>query len=206
MDARFEQCDLNRERMPFEDASVDIASSQFALQYVFRDEQCVRHYFSEVRRILKPGGIFLAVLPDGNRIARTLASTPGSTSTSFGHFKLGKFRDTERALATNDPPVGIAYTFCLQSESCAEYVVSPSYLEKLAGDYGLAPAFDDCGFFVPGDRFLSNITEDSMHGVRLILKKSQVTQIDWESLSLFTVFMALVDSSKERSSRNGEVT
>lgn len=187
MHASFQCCDLNTESFPLEDACVDIASSMFALQYVFAEERSVHHYLSEVRRVLKPGGIFIAVFPDGNRVAEALASS-SEAWVRFGHFALGKFSDTARALESNDPPTGIAYTFSLNSESCAEYVVAPSYLEKVAKAYELSPLNES--FFVSGDAFVFGLSSESRREMHAVLKGNSVQWKDWLSLSLFTVFMA----------------
>ena len=48
------------EELPFSDGSFDVVFSEYALQYIREKDRALR----EVRRVLKPGGTFVAVVPN----------------------------------------------------------------------------------------------------------------------------------------------
>lgn len=50
------------------DASCDVVTCMFALQYFWSSDAAIRHVLSNVSRVLKPGGIFMGTVPDGCRI------------------------------------------------------------------------------------------------------------------------------------------
>lgn len=51
----------------------DIASCQFAMHYMFQTEAKAHHFFTEVARHLKPGGVFIATTMDCRVLAESLA-------------------------------------------------------------------------------------------------------------------------------------
>lgn len=191
MEASFQVCDVNRERFPAQDGSVDVASSQFALQFVFESDACVRHYFSEVLRVLKPRGYFLAVFPNGDQVRAALRER---SHAFFGHFCLRAFAQTENLFATADPPVGIPYTFSLEHQtSCAEFAVSPAYLETLLRERGFRPVLSS--MVLPATAFLDHIgtLEHRVKDARKVMKSFGCSHRDWESLDLFSVCLVTLE-------------
>lgn len=56
----FKQCDLEKEKIPFEDNSFDFVYSKSVLEHVFNTENFINESF----RVLKPGGVFIGFTPD----------------------------------------------------------------------------------------------------------------------------------------------
>jgi predicted SAM-dependent methyltransferase len=56
-----------RRRLPFADSSVDHCYSEHFLEHLYPDE--ARQHLAEVRRILRPGGVYRIVVPAGIRFA-----------------------------------------------------------------------------------------------------------------------------------------
>ena len=56
----FKECDLEKESLPFDDNTFDIVYSKSVLEHVFNTS----NFISEAKRVLKPGGLFLALTPD----------------------------------------------------------------------------------------------------------------------------------------------
>jgi mRNA (guanine-N7-)-methyltransferase len=184
MSASFHVCDMRNMNFPVENESVDIVSTQFALQFVFDNQHSVDHFFGEIVRTLKPSGLFIAIFPDGNQIAKTL-----SDDKRFGHFHLGTFRHTMQMLQQSDPPLGIPYTFKFSedAESCAEWAVSPSYLSTLLEQSGFVPEFET-GFTMSAPNFFTK--HANMHDVSAIMKTYRASYYDWYSLGFFRVCIA----------------
>jgi ubiquinone/menaquinone biosynthesis C-methylase UbiE len=183
MSASFYVCDARTQRLPVEDESVDIVSCQFAMQFFFDAAEHQEHFFREVWRCLKPQGLLLAVLPDGNRVHRLL---------QCGEALLGHFRvtPTERTDLQRAPPVGIEYTFALtEAFSCNEFIVSPTYLQKTAASQGFVPALPNGAFCWEAQAFLSSSDSRAsvQASVQAVLKDRSCSVQDWRSLALFMV-------------------
>ena len=206
--AIFHCLDASKEKLPCEDGSISIASAQFSLQFFFSDEASISHVLSEAARVLCPGGVFVAMLPDGDRIvsamqkrgaagvaaagrwaARREAAGGSSSSIVMGHFLFRQFEKTSKSLS-NDPPLGIPYSFSLAgAPSCLEYVVFSSYLGSLLERYG----FEGC---LPG----STSSQDAQHYyaqsqrvrdiVAALMRGRWCSGADWESLLSFRVVLA----------------
>jgi len=56
----FEKCDLEKDRIPFEDNSFDFVYSKSVIEHVFNTE----NFIKETLRVLKPGGVFVIMTPD----------------------------------------------------------------------------------------------------------------------------------------------
>lgn len=56
----FKECNLESEKLPFPDNSFDVVYSKSVLEHVFNTS----NFISEAKRVLKPGGLFLALTPD----------------------------------------------------------------------------------------------------------------------------------------------
>jgi SAM-dependent methyltransferase len=74
-------------RLPFDDNSFDVVFSIYVLEHVGRPADLVR----EIRRVLRPGGVFLALTPNRYHYVPVIASV---TPTSF-HKWLNKRRGRE---------------------------------------------------------------------------------------------------------------
>ena len=179
MSASFHLCDARRQPFPVETATVDIVSCQFALQFFLGSMDHATHFFSEVARCLKPHGVFLAVLPDGDRVHRILEKGDNL----LGHFTVAR---TERTNLLADPPVGIEYAFSLtQGVACAEFLASPRFLHAALSGAGLEPALEDGRFTCGAQSFMSSGIASA--SVQAVLKEQRCSVQDWRSLGLFRV-------------------
>jgi ubiquinone/menaquinone biosynthesis C-methylase UbiE len=55
------QCNIEKEKIPFEDASFDFVICDSILEHTLNP----KHLFSEINRVLKPNGHFVVVVPNG---------------------------------------------------------------------------------------------------------------------------------------------
>jgi len=178
--ADFRVVELTTQRIPLADGSVDVVSCMFFLQFAFAGAAAAQHVVGEVARVLRPGGVFCAILPDGDRIARVLAGGPGLLP--FGHFKLRRLYEPARARSAQ-PPVGLAYDFMLSDQACTEFLVSQAYLRDLLQQRGLAE------FSAESAQVVFERHGDS-EAAALVLKDQRCSHIDWLSLGFFTVVFA----------------
>ncbi|XP_043216855.1 mRNA cap guanine-N7 methyltransferase-like [Amphibalanus amphitrite] len=112
---------------------VDLVSVQFALHYGFESLQQAERMLENVSDRLRPGGYFIATVPDGHAIMARLQRAGGR---QFGNdlFKV-RLREPERR-----PPAlfGAQYDFFLEGVvDCPEFLVFLPLLEKLCKKYDL---------------------------------------------------------------------
>jgi mRNA (guanine-N7-)-methyltransferase len=188
--ASFAAIDVRSEKIPLEDQSVDVASLQFSLQYVFDTEAGTANLLSEMQRLVRPGGIIVAIFPDGDRVASLLSSSQALVA--FGHFSFRKFERTGQALATHDPPIGIPYSFTLGSkrDSCPEYMVSTQYLHRLLAQSGFEPLVAEEPFSQNAQHFYTNSSQQIKTVVTAVMRGSPCTEQDWCTLGAFRVLIA----------------
>ena len=102
---------LIHESIPVEDRTADIVSSMFFLQFAFSDESSARYCLRESSRIMKTGGIFCAVIPDGNRVSHLLQGKDRRAQIPFGHFRLRNMApndETQNEDTSENDPVGLS--------------------------------------------------------------------------------------------------
>lgn len=189
--ARFEALDFRKDVIPLDAGGADLVTCQFSLQFAFDTSASATHLFSELSRVLRPGGVVVGILPDGDRLA-SLLETDDEAAITFGHFSFRKFEGTAKALRENDPPTGIAYTFSLgrkQRDGCPEYLVSLSYLHGLLDEYGFEPVIQDAGHSVEAQRFYHLIPENRKI-VEAVTRKAGCSQDDWTTLGAFRVLLS----------------
>lgn len=111
---------------------VDIITCMFALHYFFETENSARTFLRTVASNLKPGGKFVCVLPDGQRINQWLIENR----------KDELVRVTPRWSGLPQP-FGSAYTCAIDDtvteRGSQEFLVYESVLLALAGTVGLEP-------------------------------------------------------------------
>ena len=59
-DLAISHCDMETDKLPFSDNSFDIIFSKSVLEHIRNTD----HFVSEMRRVLKPGGVILCMVPD----------------------------------------------------------------------------------------------------------------------------------------------
>jgi ubiquinone/menaquinone biosynthesis C-methylase UbiE len=186
--ATFLHADVSAQILPLAPSSIEIASLQFSLQFMFRTDESALHAICEAHRVLVPGGILVGILPDGDRLAQEFMAAE-NTAVVVGHFLFRKFSSTTRLLSA-DPPAGIPYSFSLGSaEPCAEYLVLSSYLHHLLLSAGFAPALKSGRFSENAQAFYAG-HDEARTTVASLLKGRWCSASDWDSLSSFRVFMA----------------
>jgi mRNA (guanine-N7-)-methyltransferase len=184
--ATFHVADLTREPVPLHEASVDVASCMFFLQFTFATEATARHALAEVARVLRPGGIFCALLPDGDRVAQLLSDR--RTLVPFGHFRLKKLGAIETGGGRDSSPFGLCYNFSLVEEACSEYIASPAWLERCLDELRFVPAGFEDRFSEPAQRFFARHAESET--AYTVLKDQRCSHVDWLSLGFFSVVLA----------------
>ena len=177
--ASFHVANLLTEPAPAEDGSVDVVASMFFLQFTFGDEGSARRGLREAARALRPGGVFCALLPDGDRVVRLLAEArrPG---VPFGHFRL------QRLPPSAPEPFGVAYTFALVEEACTEYAVSPKWLAAELAALGFEGAGAEGAFCEPAQQFFLRDRE----AAAAVLREQRCSHADWLSLGFFLAVLA----------------
>jgi SAM-dependent methyltransferase len=97
----FSQCDLET-GLPFEDNSMDVAVTSHVLEHLFGVDGAVR----EIKRVLKPNGLYVLALPlDTNLFANVLLFMGKPIHNPFqtgGHIKFFKYRDVLTYFAHQD--------------------------------------------------------------------------------------------------------
>ena len=57
------------------DTMYDIISCQFCLHYFASSEECLHEFLSNISKVLKPGGVFIGTVPNGDMILNMLNNT-----------------------------------------------------------------------------------------------------------------------------------
>ena len=166
------------------DASIDIVSSNFFLHFACESQRVLEKVLTDIYRICRPGGIFLAIVPDGDRAMKLLSNDTSSILT-YGHFKLRKRTEYDK----NITPYGFAYEFSLEDSFCTEYVLLPQLLDSHLRSQGFETVFDNDAYSSPAQNFFQEHLSYN-HVLNDILKNKMLSEIDWLSLSFFRVFLA----------------
>ena len=172
------------------EASVDVATAHFFLQFAFRSEAAARNVLRDAARVLRPGGVLAAILPDGDRVHALLsaAAPRDPRPVAFGHFWLFRYgAGTAGGHQRADSAYGAAYRFALTDDGCTEYLVSPRLLELLLAEHGFEPLLDSGGFSEPAQRFFAAADRGAADAV---LQGQNCCETDWLSLGLFRVVLA----------------
>jgi len=191
-------CDTTQ-RYPLEDASIDIMTSLFFIHFASESLQVFTHVLDEISRVLKPGGVVLILVPDGNRIWSLLESP---CSVQHGHFTLSRC-DADWSLTSNI--FGLTYQFALAGNACSEYVLFPRYLEEQLSDRGFETAFADAGLNQDesschrmnqsmGAQTFFTQSPDRAGLMRSMLRREGTSYYDWWSLGLFRVLLVRLPS------------
>lgn len=151
----FHVADLTRE---WTDGQVyDVVSCMFALHYFFGTEDAAKRLLQTVSAHLRPGGHFVGIVPDAQRIVECI--NPTDPHFNSGEFNNGVMR--VRALWAGKPwAFGSAYRCRIQGtvtedSEVDEFLVYASVLETLAAQHGLVaerpvhPCFGDRGALAP---------------------------------------------------------
>jgi mRNA (guanine-N7-)-methyltransferase len=127
------------------DLFFDMVSCQFSFHYCFESEERARAMLLNTSEQLRPGGYFVATIPDANVLVRNCRES-NVPDGSFGNSKFrvrftGEHWDAQnhKLILPKEKPFGIKYYFTLNNavEDCPEFLVHFPTLEKLAEEYGL---------------------------------------------------------------------
>lgn len=116
------------------DRPFDAVTCMFALHYFFESEAAAHAIMRTISHNLRPGGVFLGIVPDGRAVMECI---------KHGPFDNGVMRVT--ALWQGPPACfGSAYTCAItdtvtEASTVPEYLVFDSVLTPLAAAYGLEP-------------------------------------------------------------------
>ena len=202
MDASFEAMDLcSREggHLPVASGEADIVCSHFFLQFAAAEQNVFERVISECARVLAPGGVFLCLVPDGDRILSLLRGE--EVCPCFGHFHLRKCVAVD--YGADAAAFGMAYCFSLGNEGCTEYVLLPALLEERLREAGFEGALPGGKISLPAqDFFLAHPEWDGI--VSGITKGQSASHTDWLTLGLFRVFVASKSTPAEEIPREAE--
>lgn len=129
----------------------EVVSCQFAAHYAFESLSQARTLFNNVARCLRPGGFFLATIPNAYEIVRRAneAVHPTKDDIDFGNsiYSIRFQPDICQRTVNSDtctwgalkfPLFGARYDFQLDGVvDCPEYLVYPPLFEKLAAEHNL---------------------------------------------------------------------
>lgn len=192
MEAFFHTVNLCSEttRFPVDNESVDIISSNFFMQFAAINTDVMQNVLRECERSLLPGGIFVCLVPDGDRIWTLLQAS--DQNTHFGHFNLK--RCTDAVYDENGCACGVSYRFSLGDEHCSEYILFPKLLEEYLIILGFTGALSNNIYSIPAQDYFLQYRDNGV--VDGILQGISVTHTDWLSLGLFRVFLCRKGETK----------
>ena len=126
-------------------AGADLTACLFALPYVFRDENTVAGFLTNLADTIKVGGYFIGCCTDGDAMARLLASTPessvGGRDGRSDTWLLTKRYGSE--IGSSVPPSAAGLGLAVEIEQVAagtihtEFLVSWPYLQARLSECGL---------------------------------------------------------------------
>lgn len=146
----FEQVDLARAAWT-DGAQYDVVTCMFALHYFFETEAAAKALFRTASQSLRPGGVFVGIVPDGLRVNAACMRRTGPA------FDNGVVR-LEARWQGKPRPFGSAYTCSIRktvtedSDDVLEYLVYANVVEALAAHYGLLAVPLDLPEFEPAAR------------------------------------------------------
>ena len=116
------------------DTLYDMISCQFCLHYFASSEECLHEFFDNISKVLKPGGVFIGTVPNGDKILSMLGN---DTEFSNEQVLIKKMFDTPS-------PCGDAIQFSMtgtlyfgENMISHEYLVYENTLREIAHKYGL---------------------------------------------------------------------
>lgn len=114
--------------------SFDVAACMFALHYFWKSAKSARAFFAKLDDCLRPGGVFLGVVPDGDKILELCGSLPYASPD--GAFRL---TPTERGYI-----MCIADTVVDGDTTPEEYFLFEEHLAGIAAEHGFEPVHPEC--------------------------------------------------------------
>jgi hypothetical protein len=123
----------------------DVVSAMFSLQYMFRDENTLAGFLTNVADLLKVGGYFVGCAPDGDAIARLFAGNDnrvvaGNDGAAYVWMMTSRFSG---AVGNVVPPsnaglgMAVDVDFIGLGETYTQYLVSWPYLQARLAECGL---------------------------------------------------------------------
>lgn len=125
----------------------DVVSTQFAIHYMFENEQKLRGYLQNVSKRLVEDGVFIGTTIDSDRLVHKVREAGGPKNLTIGndYYSIMFGQDTFRR---SDGPFGLKYYFYLEDAIgkrmtagpilyVDEYLVPFDTLVEVAKEYGL---------------------------------------------------------------------
>lgn len=174
----FKEFDLRADAIPMEAASVDVVLLQLSLHFAFQTENSLVNIISELKRVLKPAGVAVGVVPDASRIAHLLLESRNELR-SLGHFVISCEESALQEIRAQIP-VGVAYSFSLHAGSCLEFLAPMKFLQEKLGD--------DVILEHSSAQHTICASSENIELVKRVLGDMQVSPLDWHSLAMFRTF------------------
>lgn len=121
----------------------DVATCMFAIHYFFSDDRSLKNFCRNVATVLRPGGVFLGVCLDGQRVDEALRGVPVGGSVSGRGWEITRHYDV---LSADDPVANIGLEIKVFVESIGqalpEHLVDFRLLVQEMAEAGLRPLSD----------------------------------------------------------------
>jgi SAM-dependent methyltransferase len=184
MEASFFALDLCDDAMalPVADGGVDVVYSHFFMQFTLSRRGVLARVLAESHRVLANGGIFMCLVPDGDRVMSLLQGEDDCMR--FGHFQMRKCEGVHYDNAA--PAYGLPYCFSLGDEGCTEFVLLPALLDAHFRELGMQPVWHEASQAAQ-DFFLAQ--PDAPSVAAGITKDQPVSHTDWLTLGFFRLFV-----------------
>lgn len=115
----------------------DVVSCQFAIHYMFENEQTLTDHLKYVRRMLRPGGIYIGTFMDGDRVVERLASSNCYTNQAMC-IRTPRVSDVVGKDIGIPLSVHLSGTLYFGEQSVShEYLVRKDTLTRKCADHGL---------------------------------------------------------------------
>jgi len=166
----------------------DIVSCQFAAQYAADSVDTLNVFVDNVSRYLAPGGIFLGIIPDGERITHLLSKTGGIWNGAHCTIALQRPEDAVHLVGTASPPrTGLCYKFSMDDTiRCYEYTIRFEDFVEAAKRSGMRLVHSDNAAQYARREMADPINRDVLS--RMGLARNLLSREEWETVGMYRVF------------------
>ncbi|KAI8620470.1 guanine-N(7)-methyltransferase domain-containing protein [Chytriomyces sp. MP71] len=161
-------------------SSIDLVSCQFALHYCAENEQKFDRALDNIALALRPGGHFIATIPNCYRLIKKLEASP---SLSFGNTKYNVRFETK-----DHPSIfGHKYWFQLEDaiDDCPEYVFHfPTFVRK-AAERGLELVYEKPFHDLFNEEVMDAENRSLIYKMRVLDEQGTISADEWEVSGIY---------------------
>ena len=176
--------------LPVDEMSVDVVFSGFFMQYAAETFKGLKRCLEQIYKCLKPGGVFVCTVPDGDRILPLLRAKQRENDIArFGHFVIVPCEAT--TYGDDEPSCGQPYRFALaEDQGCTEYIIQTMLFTQLLASCGFEPCSDIVDTFGIDAHQLLSKSQRAETLVNTMMRGVHCSHVDWLTLGFFKVFQA----------------